>query len=245
MVNLRRLTNIKFTKITTENYFTWIIISLGVLYLVFNTKLATIYHIILGADFILYYFNYRNDKVIQFPLERRTDNRLKSLVTAVIAYGVFLIISTVLVKLVAPMSVAGVGDYMSIIKLMSTSVPIFAGSLVLSEYAFGMMIPTVESSLFFGRLLEKIISVIERRTGVKVSLEHPSASLVFAVLFCMAFFVIYHLGSKGLANVPLLVTGVFAVISCILVLKDKELKSCILLHVISNSIVILSAFKFF
>lgn len=243
MVSLRR---IMLTEITTQAYFEWILISLGLLYLVFDTSLATIYWILIGADFIFYYFNYRDDKVIQLPFERRTDNRLMSILTAVITYGIFLIISTVILRTFAPtFAVGGESDFMAVIRLMATTVPIFAGSALLSEYAFGIMIPVIESSLFFGRVFERIVSILERKLGRKIDLSRPSAGLLISILFCTAIFVLYHIGSKGLANVPLIITAIFAILSCLLVLKDKELKSAILFHIISNSIVIFYSFKFF
>lgn len=242
---VRFLAKLKLTKITTEAYFWIVILSLGILYLVFDTALATVYHIILAADFILYYFNYRSDKVIQFPLEKRTDNRLKSILTAVIAYGGFLIISTLFLAVASPQSVVGVGDFMGVIKLMSTSVPIFAGSLILSIYSFGFIVASIESSLFFGRFLEKVKSIVEKETGKIISPHRFSSGWIYVIITCMSAFVLYHLGSKGLANVPLMITGIFAVISCILVIKDGELKSAILLHIINNVLIILTMFNVF
>jgi len=229
-------------KITTEGYFTFIILSLGILYLVFNTSLATIYHIILVADFILYYFNYTSDKVIQLPIESRTDNRLKSLMSATIAYGGFLVISTGFLSVFSPQSIQSAGNFMAVIELMSTSVPIFANSMLLSLYSFGIMVAAVESSLFFGRLFEKVKSIVETNIGKPISLSGFSWGLVITVFVCMSAFVLYHLGSKGLDNVPLMITGIFAVVSCILVIKDGELKSAILLHILNNSLIILSQF---
>jgi len=236
---------LKFAKITTESYFIWLVLSLGILYLVFDTSLATIYTILIMTDFVMYYFNYRSDKVIQFPLEKRTDNRLNSIITAVIAYGPFLILTTGFLLFASPQSVSGITDVQAVIKLMASSVPIFAGSLLLSLYAFGFMVPAIESSLFFGRLLEKVVSVIEHRTGRKVVWNKVSKIVVIAVLICASIFTLYHMGSKGLANVPLMVTFIFGTISVILVLKDGELKSAVLLHMISNSLVILSTFGVF
>ena len=237
-----KIPSLNFTKLTAEAYFQWIIVSLGLLFLVFDTSLATIYWILIGGDFIFYYFNYREDKVIQFPIERRTDNRLKSLISALVAYAVFLLVSTLLVRTISPMAISE-GGLLSILKLMASSVPIFSGSIILSEYAFGIMVPAVESSLFFGRILEKMVSVFSKRSGQRVTWDKFNIPMMMSIIFCTGLFIIYHLQSKGIENVPLLITGIFGFVSCILVIKDQELKSAILLHVISNSMVILSSFN--
>ena len=244
-MNFNVFKRIGLTKLTTRIYFEFLLVSLGLLYLVFNTSLATIYTILIVADFVLYYFNFRPDQSIRFPLERRIDNRIPSLIITVIAYAAFLAISTVAVNSFFPLAIAesGMTGAFAVVALMSASVPIFAGSIALSLFAFGILVPMVESSLFFGRILERVVEVIENRTGKKVSQTQISVATVLAVAFCTALFIFYHVGSKGLANAPLFVTGIFAAISCALVIYHRELKQAVLLHIISNSIVILVMFK--
>lgn len=224
-----------FPKFTNEGYFKSLVLFLLFLLLAFDRDMSMIYLLILIGDYIWYRF----DRNIVFPLEKTKSNRFSALIEAGIATAGFFIISSAVIAFAA---VDITPSFQSIVSLLATATPVLKGNKILTLIGWGVIIPIIETSFFNGRLLEGIATYAEKRTGKKINFNKITTTLIVVVLVIAAFFTLFHLTAKNLASAPLMITFVFSVISSILVIKNKELKQAIILHIITNSLAVLSSF---
>jgi len=222
-------------RLNNEMYFKASVLFLLFLLLVFDRDMALIYILILVGDFIWYRF----DKNITFPLERRTDNRFSSLLEVGIATAIFFIISSAAVKLAA---VDMSSSFQSILSLLATSTPILAGNKMLTIIGWGILIPIIETSFFFGRVFEGIATFAGNRFSTNISLQKITMAVIMVILVIASFFTLFHLTAKNLASIPLLITFIFACMSCILVIRNQHLREAILLHITVNTLAVLNSF---
>jgi len=221
-----------------DTYFKFIIIFLLFLLLVFDRDLATIYLLMMFGDWVWY----QSSKVLSYPLTRRTSG-LMPYIEGLAATGIFLIISTFLVSALDPQSIitGGVlGGAQSIFHLLSQATPILQNSVILTIIGWGILIPFIETSFFFGRLLEGFSRYAEGAFKTKI---HPyvfSASIFLVLLTVSALFTVFHITAKGLSPIPLMITFIFAIISCLLVIRHKELKGAVFMHVVVNMAAVLA-----
>lgn len=230
ILNIPRLTN--------ELYFKASILFLLFLLLTFDRDMSMIYILILVGDFMWYRF----DPKISFPLEKTTANRYSSLIEVGIATAAFFIFSSLAVTFAAVDIPAGL---QSILTLLSTSTPILQGNKMLTLIGWGVLIPIIETSFFNGRLLEGLASFAEKRFHKKITLTQSnlfSIPVIMVILVVAAFFTLFHITAKNLSSVPLLITFIFSCISSVLVIRHQELKQAILIHIIVNSMAVLSSF---
>ncbi len=216
------------------NYFKFIVVFLLFLLLAFDKDLAMIYLLIMFADYIWFL----SDNFISFPVSRGSNSTLKVYIEGLAGLGLFLTISTVLVNFVSPQSVAGdtiIAQTQSIFHLLATSTPILKGSKFLTLIGWGVLVPIIETSFFNGRLLEGFATYSESVVGKKVSLEKFSVPLVIVTFVVAGMFTLFHITAKGLESIPLLITFLFSVISSILVIRHRELRGAILMHIVTNS----------
>ena len=204
------------------------------LWLAFDERMATLYLLMLFVAYvILDKFN------LVYRIESRIDNRAMAFFTASIAYVIFLVVTTFIFSLFS--ALAQFADFQSIIQLYATSTPILQGSVFLTILAWGFIIPTIETLFFFGFLFGILILMTRRSIGVNVSTERINIPIIIIMIICSSLFTLFHITSKGLANLPLIITFIFAIFSCVLVFKTKEIKSAILLHIIANLVAVLSS----
>ena len=222
-------------KFVDKGFFLLIPLLLLFLWIAFDSLVATLYILMVLVAFIWRYF----DIHVSFPIERRTDNRAWSFFIAVIAYVGFLGITTLIFSFFS--TLAPFADAQTIINLYATSTPILKNSIFLTIVVWGFIIPIIETLLFFGILHEGFITYGKKLTGLNISTEKFRLSVVVIFILVSALFVLFHLQSKGLDNIPLLITFIFGMVSCFLVYKYKEIKQAIILHSIANNVAILSS----
>lgn len=223
-------------KITRESYFKGSVLFLLFLLLAFDRDMAMIYILIIVGDFLWWRF----DKNITFPVEKRTDNRLGALLEAGIAAAAFFIFSTLAITAFAVEPLPAGGFINAILQLYATSTPVLQGNILLTIVGWGILIPVIETIFFNGTLLEGLATVAEKQFNTKISFKKFSFALIMVVLTVATLFTLFHLTAKNLASIPLLITFIFSVISSVLVIRNGEIKQAILLHIIINSMAVLS-----
>ena len=213
-------------RITREDYFKFTILFLLFLLLVFDTEMSVIYILLIVGDFLWFKF----DKSITFQIESRTDNRFSSLLQVAIASVAFFLIS----KFALQSFFGDPGTMQSVLSLFATTTPILAGNQFLKVIVWAGLIPFIESIFFFGNLLEGFATYGASRLGTKIDITRFSIQSIIVVLFVSALFALFHLTSKSLSSPALMLTFIFAIISCLLVIYNKELKQSIIFHVCIN-----------
>lgn len=226
-----------------ENYFKVMVVFLLFLLLSFDQDLAMIYLLIMIGDYIWF----KSDNFISFPISKGRENSIMVYVESVAALGIFLVVSTLLVSTFDPQAIAGgsiVEQTQSIFHLLATSTPILKGSKILTIIGWGVLIPIIETQFFNGRLLEGLATYAENIYGQKIPVNKFSSKLFMVMIVVAALFTIFHITAKGLASIPLLITFIFSIISSILVVRHQETKGAIFMHIITNTMAVLSSFGY-
>lgn len=177
------------------------------------------------------------DKQPTWVIEK-TPNRLKS---AILAYGAYIAVSIIsavglaIFKLTDNAQI-GLNSVASTVEIAAQAQLALANSIPLNIFSFGVLIPIVETILFFGIMLE----VLQDWTKHRPSLI-DSRTLAFFSLIAGAF-TIFHFTSLGYRDEALFMVFIFAIVSLILVIYEKQLMSAILLHIIWNTSALLVKF---
>jgi len=213
--------------------FLYMILFIPFLYINFDARMAMAYLAIIIAD----YWWYKDDSFVSLPMERTTATRGSALTLTFIYYAVFLVSSI----LILGMTTVGkeFASVTGIFQLSATAVPILAGSKIFMFLSWGVMIPIIESRLFFGRLYEGVAVHAKEFLGYEISTKKLTIETIGLIIFISALFAIFHIGAKGLSTPALMTTFIFSVISLIFVTKTQELKGPILFHILTNSIGVL------
>ena len=219
-------------KFSREIYFKFSILVLLFMLLIFDPSMAQIYIAIIIGDFVWAFF----DNKISYPLESATSGRILSLVIAVIAAAGFFFISTFVLKSI------GSTTTQSIWQLWATSTPILKDNRILTFIGWAILIPVIETSFFFGRVFEGLTLFVSQRFGKRINPYSLSIPMALVIIVISALFTLFHLTAKGLGNQALLLTFIFAMVSCVLVVYTKNLRSAVLLHIFTNSLALLSSF---
>lgn len=222
-----------FPIIKRESYFQFTVLILLFLLLVFDRDMAMIYILILVGDFLWYNF----DKHVSYQIEKTADNRFSSLLQVGIAAVVFFTISKF-----ALMAVGETSSLQATLGLLATSTPILAGNKILTFVGWALLIPIIETVFFFGTLLEGLATYAEARIHEHIDLYAINIKTIMLMVVIGALFALFHLTAKNLSSTPLMLTFIFAIISCILVILNKELKQAILLHCVINGMAVLSSY---
>jgi len=220
---------------TIDHYFKFILIILLFLLLSFNQDLAMIYILIIFADYVWY----KSDNFISFPLSRGSNSGLITYFEAFAGFGAVMLASYALINFFSP-STATAG-LQSMFNLFATITPVLADSKILTVISYAVLIPIIETSFFNGRLLEGLATYSEIITGKKVDLNSASLGLTVIILVVAALFALYHITAYNLQSTPLLVAFIFSIISSVLVLRQRELKGAIVLHILVNTVGVASA----
>ena len=223
-------------RLTETDIFKALVVIILFLLIAFDPQMATIYlFMIFGAWLWI-----SSDKYISLPVERTGTNRIKNFLWALVSYSVFLLLTTFLFSFLVPSALAS-KPFQSIIQYLATATPILKGSMILTVIGWGIMIPIIETMFFFGTLFEGLAEWGGRITGRVIDIKTFNVKSMLVVGVVASLFTVFHITAKGLSNIPLVITFIFAVISCILVIKDQEVESAIWLHIISNTIAVLSS----
>lgn len=201
-----------------------LIILLIFTFLTFDPGMSAAYIGMLTAIFMLWFF----DENIAYPLERRTDNRGQAFLIAFVAWIVLIAITTILKTV----------DVQSAVQLFAQELPL-KGNEILKVISWGFVIPVIETVLFFGIIFERLIDWQKKKQAIGIpqhyTINLPTAIIILAV---SGMFTLFHLAAK-IGNVPFFITMMFGIISCVLVVKYKELKQAALFHIITNTVAII------
>jgi membrane protease YdiL (CAAX protease family) len=221
-----------------DNYYKFIVLIMAFLLLAFDFEMAVIYLLLIFGDYIWY----SSDNFVSFKLSRKRDStsNLMVYIEALIALGIFLVISTFLTSMFDPQSMVQGGfvqQAQSIFHLLSTTIPALQNNDYLKFVGWGILIPLIETSFWNGRLLEGFATYAEGVVKHSVSLKKISTVLVTVILFVAALFTLFHITSKR-ETVPLIITFVFSIVSSLLVIRQQELKGAVFMHIVTNSMAI-------
>ena len=189
----------------------------------FDFKLSVAYIVILFLD----YFWFTNDRKVSFPWINKNISQTAVFIESIAGFGVFLGLTMFFIS--------GFNTQ-SLINVLSSTTPIFADSVVFTIIGWGFVIPIIETRFFFGSFFEGITTYLERRLGRTINPQVLSASLFFVMTFVGATFTLFHLSAKGLSGQALMVTFIFAIISMLLVVRQKSLKGATIMHILSNTL---------
>jgi hypothetical protein len=221
-----------------DTYFKFIVIFLLFLLLAFDRDLAMIYLLIMLGDYIWH----ESDNFISFRITNKSAgfSTTQIILESAAALGAFLGISTLLVNTISPdQATQGVvSGAQSIFQLLSTSTPILKGSKFLTLVGWGILVPIIETSFFNGRLLEGLATYSEKITGTKANIKSITGTMILVIFVVAALFTLFHITAKGLDSLPLLITFLFSVISSILVIRHRQLRGAILVHIATNSMAV-------
>lgn len=232
----------KLNRIITDrldNYFKFIVIFLLFLLLSFDRDMATIYVLIMFGDYIWY----RSDNFISFPINGKKISGGQALIEGFAGVGLFLLISQIVLAMSGRLeSLNFIAATQSIFHLLATSTPILQGNKILTLIGWGVLIPIIETSFFNGRLLEGLSTYGESVIGKKISLTKPSIELGMVIFVVASIFTLFHITAKALDPTSLIITFIFSVISSLMVLRHKDLRGSIIMHIIVNSAAVLAGF---
>lgn len=194
----------------------WIIVN-------YNMQLGIIFLFMLVLTFLFH----TSDKNVSFPFDR--DGKwARATMIALGAYIVFIIVSTIIIQLVPIDLQSTVVSPQGVIDLVAITIPEIDFTNIMLFVGWAIIIPITESWFFFGPVVERI-------------LDTKRVHWLLAGISIATIFMLFHLTAKSVIdNSALLVTFIFGMISYLLVIMTKDLKSAVLFHVISNSVAILS-----
>lgn len=221
-----------------SEYFIGIGFILIFLLLVFDRDMSMIYLLILLVDQWLY----SSDNNVTFRYSK-DNNIVRGLVSATIGLAAFLGISTLLAS----------QGLQSILGLLATATPVLKDSRILTFIGWGILIPIIETNFFFGSLLEGLPEIMSDKAGMNFAgitdkgrsffQKITKPGTIFIILLVSACFTLFHISAKGLENsIPLIITFMFAIISCVLVIKDSERRGAVYMHIAVNSLTVLTTY---
>lgn len=223
-------------RITETDIFKALVVIVLFLLIAFDPQMATVYlFMIFGAWLWI-----SSDSYISLPIERSGEGRIRKFLWALVSYAGFLLLTTFLFSFLVPTVLAD-KPFQAIIQYLATATPILRGSKILTLLGWGLVIPIVESAFFFGTLFEGLAEWGGKIIGHPIDIKTYNIKSILLIGVIASLFALFHITAKGLANIPLMITFVFAVISCVLVIKDQEVYSAIWLHIISNTVAVLSS----
>jgi hypothetical protein len=240
IISARSSTNLNIQTLfreRTDTYFKLAVVFLLFLLLSFDQDLGMIYSLIILGHFIWY----MTDKDISFPISRGVKNggfsTLQIFAESMLALGAFLLITSFLTGFAANFF----KGTQSIFELLATSTPILKGNIFLTIVGWGVLVPIIETTFFNGQLLEGISTYAEKIYGIKINFGKITGPLIIIVFFVGALFALFHITAKGLNTIPLLITVIFSIISSFLVIRHRETKGAIMIHIIVNTMAVLTS----
>jgi len=200
-----------------------------------NEKLGYIFGIMLLVDVIAKSLGPWNTPKVDIEGD---SIRLRDVFVGVAAYGAFILV----VALITPIFQGLIFNtpQQSVFTSLALQTPVLADSQVASFIGWGVLIPIVETSFFFGSLLLFVAWMF------KVRLDNLKSWKVWMVIILVAVtFATFHLTARAQAvssggisvdEVGMLATFIFGIFQGALVVWMKELTEAIYMHVTSNSL---------
>jgi hypothetical protein len=128
-----------------------------------------------------------------------------------------------------------------ILTLLGSTAPVFSNSVTLNFLIFSIVIPFIETYVIF------FLSIDLFSTVFKIPLEKRnllSFRLILLIMVITVAFLLFHTNAKGIENESaLLLVGIMALISCVLIVMFKEARIAILFHVLANAIASIAIFS--
>lgn len=216
-------------RITEAEIFRYMALVGAFLLINFSDRFGRIYLLMLVADFIWW----KTDKKVTLKTER-VNKRTTSLSLALVGYVLFFMSNIVLQSIFSEG-----GGLQAVLASLSSTTPIFRDSQLLTLVGWGIFIPIVESRWFFGRIFEGLMDSF----GGNLNSVKITQRTAIIILLVAAGFTLFHFTSKNLEVFPLMTTFVFGIISCWIVLKERQLMGTILFHVFVNMTAVLFTFR--
>lgn len=185
-----------------------------------NPSLGWTYGVITTAALFMFIV----DKKKELVLDR--DNKwIQGIFWGAVTYGVFLVLSPVLVSLLVKIDIGG------IIALLASSTPPLATSKIVNFLTFTFPIAFVETTLW-ARMVDFFVN------RLKISKSQLLNFAAWAVILSFSFlFLLYHIQSKGLTNnSALALVFIMMITSYIVMFIFRETKQAIFFHIIANGI---------
>jgi len=168
------------------------------------------------------------DKNIEYPLYKE-DGWLKSILWGIGGYIILALVSTLILQGIF----AAQGG--SFIQVLSSSIPIFANSGILTAFSYVFFVGTIETVALL-RINELI------NNGTKSNFKWGNPRVWFAMILTLGFFAILHATSKDMNLISLLIVGIMMGISIIVTLISKDMRAAIFIHWIANGLAVLFSF---
>lgn len=213
--------------ISEKSVYIFLFLILAFMWLTFNRDIASIYGLFLMLDYIIY----DSYPTLKYKINGVMNNTMTSILFAGLAMVIFLGISYIAAIFLQSASPILQGNFIThYLKIFSQTTPILAGNKFLSLLGWGIVIPVIETRLFFGRLFDLSAQASNTNTS------YFNKRLVILFIIIATLFTYFHFQVRGLAdNVGLMGTFIFAIISLTLIVQRKELESAIWFHVFWNS----------
>lgn len=232
---------VKIGALSEYSLYFWAAILVGLFAVIFDLKLGIIYGCLMLASWIAFEV-LKSTGGVQFKLNGVPGNSGRQLFNVLIFLGIFVAISVVL-KGLFPQYIHGQGILFPF-KAMAqydTYLPVLANNIVISFIVFTLLIPYIETVLFFGRGFEfitRMFNVPHKLTNIR---------MISTILIIGIIFTYFHLTVRGIpapgANADytgLVLTFLFGVVSCVFVVVTKEIESAAISHVGWNGLAMLS-----
>jgi len=203
----------------------------------FNEKLGLVFGFLVLLDTAMILLT---DSQVNYFGPERDITRFKDIITGVFGYAIFIIFAAVIGSVVIGGSLIEAPLQAVFMKLQSTQ-PVLEGNQILTFIGWGILIPIVETGFFFGRILQWVA----KKFKVLLDIKNVKAWILF-VLISTAF-TLFHLTARAVAvtaegivfdNFALVLTFIFGMISCVLVVWAQELSSATYMHITSNSVAV-------
>lgn len=170
--------------------------------------------------------------LLKIGINTVSGNSGKAFVQGLLALVVFLLVAMGVVQLLQPIGFTGLQSVIDRIAQTSLgATPILQGNPWAILFVGGILIPIVETELFFITLPQVLSSIFH----IPLVLSSPQTWILMS--FIAGIFTFYHIEAKAITdNVAWLLTFIFGLFQGWLVLKFREGESAIFMHVQNNFI---------
>lgn len=212
----------------------WIALALTFLTISFRERIGNVYIGLVVIDSLLLFFMVKR----KIFLNSISGNTLKSIAIGFFGYAILFVVyyfsSFILQGFTDITAGQPLGQaFTQMISLMKTqSALVFETSKLLEIFAIGILIPIVETKVFFGSMFD----FLSQSTKTQIN-NLKNARLWILMLVLSGLFTWFHVAVRGQSNVGWFITFAFGMISCIMVVKTREVESATYFHIINNLII--------
>lgn len=221
---------------TMRNYMTEIVlIVVTFFFLLFvttnsNQSLGSTYILFLVGAVVLLFINLLIfNKSIQVTVKKLNTSNIEELFIAVIAWGVLMVASYVIMNFVDPTK----ASFGAIMSSLNAANPVFSNSVIVNLLVIALAIPFTETVLW-GRGIEFVSDLfhINVNNQNKTRIQFIVILIVFAALFSL-----FHATAKQLSGQSLLIVFIMMAISIYLIAyRDGDMRAALFLHILANGI---------